>query len=642
MGPARRTVLIAALGGVGVATAGCVRIPASSGVHQAPRQTAGAAVPDIRTFPDPPVPGLGPQGIAAGFIEASAVAGPDFSIARQYLTETAAAAWDPQAGLVVFTGGSWRSPGTVVTPGPTASVVLSGTAVGRVDRTGLFSAAVTGAPFAARFRLHLQNGQWRIADPPPGLLIAADDFVRNYAAWEVMFLNPTASSLVPDALYLPDRGMDASVLAARLVAGPSTWLAPVVRTALPAGATLSSDVVPVVDGVARVGLAADLRGLDVPALDRLSAQVVTTLRQLAPEISAVTIVVGGSPVAPGQLPAEQPVDSWDRYSPDVLPAVGGDLTVVAVGPDGPQLMRGSPDSLDPVTRVPPALFASGVPRSLAVDAGSASVAVVSASGTALLVATGTGSGTGGPVRRAITGRGLTRPHFDRAGLVWTVDADGTVLTWNGSSVERVGVDLRGIQAATPLALPGVRVRRLTLARDGQRAAVVVGRRGGPATVLLMRVRRQPGTARAQVVLEAPRLITTAYPEVIDLCWLNDAQLTLLGRDATAALQVVQLRQDGSAVQELGTPADGVSLAAGPGSRQIVVGGSDGTLYVYVRPFPSRFVAAAPTTSAEPPTPSPLTPSPLTPSPATPSRLTPSPATPSPATGPGFYSPVYPG
>ncbi len=666
--PGRRAVLIATVGAVGAATAGCVRIPDHSGVRSAPRQTVGAAAPDIRTFPDPPVPGLSPQGIAAGFIEASAIAGPEYSIARQYLTQAAAAEWDPEARVTIFTGGSWKAPTTVATPATAQSVVLTGTAVGRVDGAGLFAVAASGAPFAVRFGLRLQDGQWRIADPPPGRLIAADDFARGYTGWQVMFLNPAASSLVPDALYLPNRGMDVKVLATRLLAGPSAWLGPVVRTAVPQDAALSE--VTLSNGVARVRLDTDLSRLPVAGLDRLSAQVVTTLRQLGPDISAVTISSGGKPIAPGQLPAQQPVDSWGRFSPDVLPDVGGDLSVLAVQATGPQLLRGDPASLNAVAGVPAALFASGVPRSVAVNAGSGALAVVTAGGTAILATSGNPTGDGGPVHRVITGRDLTRPQFDRAGLIWTVDGNGTVLTWNGSVTRPVGVDLRGVQAATSLALPGARVQRLALARDGQRAAVVVARPGGPATVLLMRVRRTGGLA-----LDAPRLVTTEYPQVLDLAWLNATELTLLARDSTSTLQVAQLRQDGSAVQELGSPADGISVAAGPGNRQIVVGGADGTLYVYVRPFPSRFVAASPTTPPQPPSPSPLTPSPVSPSAVSPSPHTSSPrtgspspsgspsGTPSPSGGPsgrpratgspgstasptprpqGFYAPVYPG
>ncbi len=624
-GPTRRALLVAAV----AAAAGCVQIPDDGPVRRRERATAGTAAPEIRTYPSPPAAGSGPQAVTAGFLEACAVSGPDYSTARRYLTAAAGERWDPAAGLTVFADGSWRGPGNLPAASLTTSVVLTGTTVGRVDPAGTFTAAAATAPFTVRLGLRREQGQWRIEDPPAGLLVPDEDFAREYTAWEVLFVNPSGTSTVPDPVYLPDRGTDAAQLVQRLVTGPSAWLAPVVRSALAAGTELAVAAVPVEEGVATVDLTAPARDLDDTARVLLSAQVVTTLRQLSPSVSAVSIVSGGASLQPRQVPEEQPVDSWDQFDPDVLTATEGDLTVLSVQNGGPALVRGDPGSLSEVRGVAAGLFAGGVPRSVAVDPRTGALAVVAADGRSVSV--GPAPTEAGPVRAVLSGTRLTRPQFDRAGLVWTVDATGDVLVWDGTAARRVQVDLRGLQAASPVRLPGsgLRAQRVALARDGQRAAVVLATGRAAATVVLMRVRRDGGLR-----LDAPRLVTTAYPVVDDLGWVDAVDLVLLARDSTSTLQVVQLRQDGSAVQALGTPPSGVSVAAGPGARGIVVGGSDGTLYVRPIPLPPRWtpVVATPT-----PAPSPTVPVPV------PGARPSSPAPPVPTpTPPRLTAPVYPG
>jgi len=650
--PARRAVLAVALG---AAAAGCVRVPDRGPVSSRPRSTDGTLVPDIRTYPEPPVDGIGPQAVVNGFLEACAVPGPDFDTARRYLTATAAARWDPTVAVTVFGGQSFRDPGPVSVRSVSESITLTGTLMGRLDPAGTFTAAPGATAWSVRFTLARQAGQWRLADPPAGLLVADDDFTRQYSPWEVLFLNPAGTSTVPDAVYLPDRGAPAAALVQRLVAGPSAWLAPAVRSALPRGTGLSSTSLPVSDsGVARVDLDDRAGGLDDATKVLLSAQVVTTLRQLGSTVSAVALSAGGGSLSPRAVPLEQPIDSWQQLDADVLSAGSGDLGVLSQSGGRPVLLRGDPATLTAARDVAPGLFAGGLPRSLAIDPRTGGLAVVPADGTGVLL--GPAPGAIGAVRRVLTGTGLTRPQFTRTGGVWTVDAAGRVLAWDGVRAVTVPVDLRDLVSAVPVDTMGARVSRVVLARDGQRAAVVlsVPRRG--QLVVLVRVRQRAGRA----FLDSPRLVTSSYPVVHDLAWMGAVTLVLLARDPTSTLQVVQLRQDGSAVQQLGTPPDGVAVAAGPGARSIVVGGSDGVLYV--RPFPLRWVPVVPATPTPTPTTTPTTTPTATPtatpaptgtptanptrSPRTAAGRSATSAPPASATGspvpPAFVAPVYPG
>src|SRR5699024_4050411 len=104
MRPARRDVLraagAAAVLGLGAA---CARIPTSSPISS--RTLTGQTQPGAPYVQAlPPAPGATPEEVVAGFVQAGVGSEEDFAVARDYLTAEAAASWDPEALITIYSG----------------------------------------------------------------------------------------------------------------------------------------------------------------------------------------------------------------------------------------------------------------------------------------------------------------------------------------------------------------------------------------------------------------------------------------------------------------------------------------------------------------------------------------------------------
>jgi hypothetical protein len=160
--------------------------------------------------------------------------------------------------------------------------------------------------------------QWRISDPPPGILISDADLRRAYRQYQVHYPAARSDALVPDGRLLPVVGPSLpTALAQRVLAGPAEWLAPGVRTGAPAGTALALGAVPVTNGVALVELTDEaLAATDVQRRD-LAAQLTWTLTQL-PEVTSVRLQVGGEPYDVPGVPELMDRSVWQARSPDSL------------------------------------------------------------------------------------------------------------------------------------------------------------------------------------------------------------------------------------------------------------------------------------------------------------------------------------
>lgn len=607
---ARRTVLVAALVGT---TAGCVRIPDSSPVRTSTPGPA-ASNPPVNVVAQPPIRGVTATALVTGFVEACLRAAPDYGVARQYLTSPAAGDWDPTAATTVFDSDTtWRQAGTG--PADRATVVRDGALVGRLDRDGIFTAAtVPGPPLSSvgPFVAVRVDGQLRLSQVPAGVLISVADFARTFDRWEIAYLDNSFQIVVPDAVHLPTArspAAAATALVQRLLAGPSPWLAPVARSTLPEGTQLAPPgAVSLGEAeLATVDLAGPVDRADDDDRTRLSVQVVTTLRQLGDETGAVTdvrIISGGRSLNPRGVVADQPVDSWVRYSAE-QPGVATGLWALAIAP-GPtrarttagragtvRLFRGDPSTgvLSEVG-VPGLSGTPGtaVPRAFAVERLTGDLAVVDATGRSVLLATAT-SGIPGRLREVLTGTDIVGVHFEqgpssaatpspaaspspvagpdaRSWALWAVERGGRVHVFAQGRSAVLGVDLGGPTAVGSLDLTGARVVSVVPARDGRRAALVVRGAAGRKqdVVLLARVRHTGG-----IRVEAPRLVNAAYPRVRGLVWSDASNLAMLALDRSAVLRAVQVRQDGWATTDLGNVSgNGTSLTAARDQPVVVV------------------------------------------------------------------------
>ncbi len=466
-GRRRRTVRAAALAAlvvIGVVLAGCSGIPTTSpafDVTQVADQIDPAA-------PEAPQSGQQPDQIVRGFIAATArtdldvAAGSSFAAARQYLTPDAQTAWQPVGQPVVVLADAYR---TVVDTANAKTVTVAGTSVGTLDAERAFHSEAAVA-YSRVLNLERVDGQWRISDPPPELMLTESDFATAFRQRVLYFLDETGTVVVPDVRHVvigQTPANRANRLMSMLITGPSTGLRGAVQSQFSAKSALRSNPTVDPDGVLRI----DLTGVDVStpeARRALAAQIVWTLSPTSPRIA---VTVDGQPLDPTQEVFT--INSVSSFDPDRLAGTGqvaSDPYFVTTKGAIAGLTDQQPVAGELGTGTPPV---SGGAMSAATGA-LAAVATDPAGGQVLLMAQPGESDSAAPLLKAGT---LTTPSFTRTGEQAWVVQNGTsqkpevyqVSTTGEASRERVGSSsLTGLGAVTALAL----------SPDGVRVAVVAG------------------------------------------------------------------------------------------------------------------------------------------------------------------------
>jgi hypothetical protein len=525
--------------------AACSTVPTSSPTVRI-TQAAVRPTEHVGIEPLSPEKGATPEEIVRGFIDAAASSVPGHPVAREHLAPGPASTWSDEAGITVI------SPDYAIVTTDAGTVEVTASVIGTVDPRGVFSVAGPGA-FTRSYSLKQVKGEWRITDPPDGLVILEPDFQRLYDLRDAYFLDPTGQRVVPDPRYLITGEAQPTVLVERLLSGPSPALSAGVRNPL-AGVQLRRTV-----SVSGQTATVDLTGLatdPAPVLSEISAQLVWTLQQTP--ISTVDILVEGQPIHIPGIPTEQTVDDWTSFDPDALPpeAVGHYLD------------RGA---LHTVTRGEPAPGPAGkgayglASGAAATDARTgalsylAGVRVVKGQATLL---TGPYGGTLTPV---LTGASLTAPTI--AGTrseLWVVK--------DGSTVLRVPFGGKPQPVATPK-LPGLgRALVLQLSPDGVRAAVVLDGPEGPTLYVGTVARAEDGS----VALSDLRQVAPSLSRVVDVAWADSERLFVLAGDAAQDRIVpYEVGIDGfglTTVTTSGLPSQPTSITAAPLRQALVSAG----------------------------------------------------------------------
>ncbi len=544
---ARAVAVVAALG----VLAGCGTVPASS----SPVQITQVAEPpeDIGIEALPPVDGASPEEVVRGFVDAMASTTRNHPVARQYLTREAAGDWDDTDGIDVI------SADYAPVASADGSVTVTAGLVGRVDGSGVFSVG-GGQAFTTTFSLAQEDGQWRIGNPPDGLLQLEPDFARTYDQVNAFFLDPTGTRVVPDPRFLVSGDSQATALVDRLLAGPSTAVAAGVTNPA-AGVELRSNVA-VDQQVATV----DLTGLPTggaDALNVLCAQLVWSLDQLD-DVRAVRVTVDGQLVDLPGVPDVQTVDDWASFDPDAVPAASvghyvadGALRTVTAGDAVP-----GPAGTGQYGLVSAAVTADARTNELG-----STVAVSVAGGTSSLLV----GPYGGELAPVLTAGSFTVPTVSATREeVWTVRDGGEVIR-----VPATGSP----QTVSATTLPGLGPARVfRLSPDGVRAAVVVeGPDGGQ--LLVGTVVRDDD----QVAVRDLRAVAPELSQVVDVAWRTASSLVVLAgardEDGTGPYTVGVDGWGLDALSSAGLPAQPTAVAAAPSRPVLVVAG--GTLWQLV-------------------------------------------------------------
>ncbi|TKJ16726.1 LpqB family beta-propeller domain-containing protein [Blastococcus sp. CCUG 61487] len=526
----------------------CSIVPTSSPtvqITQAPERPSA----NVITEPLSPITGATPEEIVRGFIDASASTVRGHPVAVEHLTPDAAASWSDAGKIWIIS----RDYATVASEAGT--VAVSANLVGTIDERGVF--AVAGAEsFTRQFSLVQIDGEWRITNPPDGLIMLQLDFERLYDTLDAYFLDPTGQRLVPDPRHLISGEAQPTALVERLLEGPSAALAPGVRNPL-AGAQLARTVT--IEGQTAV---VDLVDVDVepgPALAELCAQITWTLEQLDDfRITSVTISIEGEVVRPDDVPRQQTTDDWAQFDPDAAPvdAVGHylDNGVLRTLPEGAPAPGQVGDGGYGLTSA--AVAADTRTRELTVVFG------VRPDPAGARLWAGPYGGDLSPL-----------PHVGGAFTPPTVAATGTE-AWtvrDGTEILRVPAGAPAAQGVVAPDLPNLgRVQVLELSPDGVRAAVVIAGAEGSRLYLGTVVRSDPAGI---VEVRGLREVAPSLGRVVDVAWRTAGELWALGDTGEGRIGPYSVGVDGWGLlreRTNGLPGEPTSLAAAPGRQPLVV------------------------------------------------------------------------
>jgi hypothetical protein len=520
----------------------CASVPAGGKAVRVRSIAPGVAdaAPEVRQQPRTASPGDSPAAVVRGFLAAAKSSPDQHAIARTYLVPAAAAGWNDAVATRIIAPGEQR----VVSGGSSTQVLLTGRYQGHLDSDLAY--VPEDRPLSVTFVLRQIRGEWRIADPPPGVLLPVADFSQVYKPLDLYFLDPASDTVVPDLRYFDvKQAVLPTAMANRLLAGPSAWLKPGVRTAFPAGTRLRSNVVR--DGDAFVvDLSVDVLAAPGPQQAALAAQLVWTLAKQF-SVSGVRMLADGRPLTALTRGGVVARDAFPSYDPQVLTSPVS----------GYYLSGGFLHTTSEAASTNPATPAGGGLLSAAVSTDLDRLAAVRRRAAGVDLITGP---LWGPLASRLVARSLTRPSWEPGG-------DGVFVVADGRRVLRLGVDGGMVAVSAPGLAAAGPVSALALSRDGVRAAVVAGPPGHHR--LLMAVVERSGPA---IRLSGLRVVAPGISDVVDLAWADDGHLLVLGRVGGGAAAPYGVDVDGATVSDwptAGLPAGRQGVAAAPGEPDLV-------------------------------------------------------------------------
>ncbi|MFJ8044966.1 LpqB family beta-propeller domain-containing protein [Kitasatospora sp. NPDC096147] len=540
--------------------AGCVAMP-SDGSPERVREPDPDASENlqVRVYAMPPHPGDDPKALLSAFLDAANADDQNYSTALEYLTPAAVKRWKPEERVVVLD--TLPRPATVAgnsnmaEESGTVEVEIRGTKTAELDRGRTYTASQVTS-YTSTFRLVRQaegpnKGEWRIDDLPAGLITDQARFKNSYRSVHRYF--PTLADpsvdpadpanrpvLVPDPIYLRTRLDPLTAAAKALLAGPSRWLEPGVRTAFDRSMELDGPVT-VTEGQAGT---VRVKGLDFNVQDSRCQEMVTQLYYTLAEVQgkqrlrSLTLngdrggcsTSGGSDVflAPGQLAGGEA--GTRQYYLDAKDSKSGPLMVASgLGSKGTSV----PGELGIKER---ALR----PDAFAVRRDTAEAAVITSDSRDLFLVPLTEEGVRGPTVHQSAGGRLVSPSWDGRNNLWLVEVPP-----QGAPRVLMVRDRKLVQVRLG-ELGGGQVQQLKVSSDGSRIALVVQQDG--RRKLRLGIVRHGGTRQApevEVVGLTDREVAPALSDVVSVAWADTDQLLVLGKELDKLQQLHYFGTDGS-------------------------------------------------------------------------------------------------
>jgi len=516
---------------------GCAGLPDSGEVTEVTGSRVGEQ-PLTQINPPGPTTDATPVQVVRGFVEAMRAFPVSTDTAAQFLTEDAAAEWRPQRETVVYDDLDADEPSS-------ATVDLSVSRIAVLDARGTYTPAEDRLlQVDHRFELRAEGGEWRITNPPNRLYVNAEFFADYYVPLSLHFLDLTGDVLVPDPIYLPRGDQLATSLVRGLLDGPTSDLANQVLTVVPPGTQVDGSVPVRPDGVAEVRLSKEVLTLSDEQREQLSAQLVSTLRQVSGIVGVRVLADGVTLDVPG-VEEIQRLDIWDGEYAPYDSSAGDELFALRNG----RLVTVFQTSVSPSEGMwrarSRALFDFGVLQPYA------QLAAVTKDRSRILLGPINGARSEKPTTIYRDGRGLTDPTWDARDRLWVVEQ------------RALGSRLLVFQAfgdgdLAPYRIPmgpldRSRVEAFSISPDGLRFAAIARtiRRGalGPRRVVLGTVAVGGGITGVQRVTRVHRLQASGaqFETPRDVGWNDGTTVTVLARVGPRPPQPYEVRIDGSQV-----------------------------------------------------------------------------------------------
>lgn len=479
-----RGLALGAAAATAVALAGCVAIPSSGGVNEAPLVKSGQGGSSIVDLPLGPPPNGSKSEILADFLQAETSPVSNYGVAREFLTAKASQAWDPTESVLIRE----RPADPVDIGGNSMQYTVSTNA--SVNALGVYSAQSSDSNQTLTFSFTKVKGQWRINSLPNGVVLSRDSFTNSFNDYPIYFFDPDYQYLVPDLRWFPNGSTLPERIVTALLAGPVAWMqGGAVTSAFPAGVKAGSPV-EVHGSTAVVDLSADAASAKSLVRARMSHQLAQSL--LEADINKVSITAHGAPLTvidPNQSTQSAPVSvslqpliqkgKQFGFYPHLAPL---DLSSRIVG------LNGTAAVVDRAQTTAGVLTKSGVWRVT-----SAAAKLVDARPR------------------------LIAPSIDTDGFVWTVPQNAP------ANILATGSD--GVGHAVSSTLPtSSTIVSLDVSHDGARVLIYLSTSTGPRLVVAGIIRNAGVPTSLGPLLDLP--VSSASP--IDATWVDQSTVAALG------------------------------------------------------------------------------------------------------------------
>ncbi|WP_425264037.1 LpqB family beta-propeller domain-containing protein [Streptomyces silaceus] len=577
--PLRTALLLAACGAL---LAGCASMPDSGNLKAVDASQRPDSQSQVRVYAQPPREGARPVEIVQGFLEALTSDDPQFAMARKYLTGKASKAWNPEESTTVLADGPNTDAGNAGNDGEgSRRYTLTGRQVARVDKQHAYRPE--DASYSQSVHLSQVGGpngkEWRIDQPPPGVVLGESDFQRIYRSVnKYYFAAPTGAGvsggtgLVADPVYIRQRIDPLTQTVKTLLEGPTNWLRPVVRSSFTSGTRLKDPDKPLtLDDQNRLTVQLNSRsdGDGQTKCKRMAAQMLFTLQDLTPSgVEQVTLErSNGSMLCVLSQERAETVAAYRSLDRPVYQYFVDEKH---------RLVRMSANAStvdpEPVTGV---LGTGEQPLlSAAVSRDEKRAAGVSLDGKSLytgsLLTDDSLTKTQVRSKAKTEGQRLSAPSWDGRGNLWVADRDPKrprLLWLERGEGEPVEVEVPALDG---------RVEAVRVSADGVRIALLVEKKG-KTSLWIGRAEKSAGKGeRPEISVLDPTPAAPQMEEVTAMSWAGGGRLVVVGRETGGVQQLRYVQCDGSVLP--GTALPGLTgvmeIAASEDERQPLVAHSD--------------------------------------------------------------------